>query len=192
MGQSIISSLRGILSASFVTWAGDGPRDKLDETVEHQRYTDHCHGVLDGRGAEPWQDERRVQALNTSCTLTSILVVELDSSHLFYIPSHVADVLKCFCKFYIHLRSFSNSTNRKIPTWPLFIKQSPLNKLNEWLSTFFSITNDVEGHAGPPCAPEMDGHTGDLPPSAQVQLGGVELQPGALAVGSVPGLPVSR
>lgn len=57
---------------------------------------------------------------------------------------------------------------------------------------FFHITDDIEGHAGPPCAPRMDGHTGDLSPSAQVQLGGVELQSAALAKGAVPRLPVAR
>lgn len=54
------------------------------------------------------------------------------------------------------------------------------------------ITDNVDGHAGPSCPPSVNSHTGDLPPSAQVQFGRVQLQPGALAVGAVPGLPVAR
>lgn len=38
----------------------------------------------------------------------------------------------------------------------------------------------------------MNSDAADLPPPAQVQLGRVQLQPGALAVGAVPGLPVTR
>lgn len=54
------------------------------------------------------------------------------------------------------------------------------------------ITDDIEGHAGPSRASSMGGHTGELPSSAQVQLRGVDLEPGGLAEGAVPGLPVAR
>lgn len=53
------------------------------------------------------------------------------------------------------------------------------------------ITEDIESDAGPSCPSRVDGHTGDLPSSAQVQLGCVELQLAALAVGAVPRLPVA-
>lgn len=53
------------------------------------------------------------------------------------------------------------------------------------------VTDHTEGHAGSPRASTMNGDAGELPPSAQVQLRRVQLQPGALAEGAVPGLPVT-
>lgn len=54
------------------------------------------------------------------------------------------------------------------------------------------ITDDIEGHTGPSRASSVGSYTGELPSSAQVQLRGVDLEPGGLAEGAVPGLPVAR
>ncbi len=66
-------------------------------------------------------------------------------------------------------------------------------KLNHTIPRkIFYITDDIKSRAGLPCASKVDSHTGDLSSSAQVHGSCVELQPGALAIGSIPGLPVAR
>lgn len=58
--------------------------------------------------------------------------------------------------------------------------------------TACDITNDGDGGAGHSCATCMDCHTSELPSAAQLHGGGVNVQPGALAVRPVPGLSVAR
>lgn len=57
--------------------------------------------------------------------------------------------------------------------------------------TGLDITNHVDGGAGHSSATLMDCHTGELPSAAQVDGGGVDVQPCALTVCAVPGLPVA-
>lgn len=58
----------------------------------------------------------------------------------------------------------------------------------QWLD----VTGDVDGGAGRSGAAQMNGLTGELPAAAQIHAAGVNVQPGALAVGPVPGLSVAR
>lgn len=63
---------------------------------------------------------------------------------------------------------------------------------NIWNANLLNITYHIEGGAGLSCATKMGCHTSEFPSSAEVEGGGIEVQPWALAVGTIPGLSVAR